>query len=229
MSRRISKSLLATAPLTPAARDSKTCCQTRAPEDDPNAVFAKATLRPTIQAGLTIRELNRSLGELPLESLVDDLREQCELVAKGDLRRPEELLVTQAHTLDGLFHFMARRALANFGKYPQAAETYMRLALKAQAQARATVESLAEIKNPKPIAFVKQANIANGPQQVNNGVDPVRAGKSQIEPNKVLESCDGKRMDFGTPGATGAINSPLETVGAVHRATDTGRKGDGRS
>ena len=31
------------------------------------------------------------------------------------------------------------------------------------------MEALAEMKNPHPVAFVKQANIAHGPQQVNNG------------------------------------------------------------
>lgn len=35
---------------------------------------------------------------------------------------------------------------------------------------RATIETLAEIKNPRAVAFVTQANIAHGPQQVNNGV-----------------------------------------------------------
>jgi transposase InsO family protein len=48
----------------------------------------------------------------------------------------------------------------------------MRLALKAQSQCRATVEALAEMKNPKPVAYVQQANIANGPQQVNNNGVP---------------------------------------------------------
>ena len=34
-------------------------------------------------------------------------------------------------------------------------QVYLSLALKAQAQCRATPEALAEIKNPRPIAFVK--------------------------------------------------------------------------
>lgn len=40
---------------------------------------------------------------------------------------------------------------------------------KCSTQCRATLETLAEIKNPRPVVFVRQANIANGPQQVNNG------------------------------------------------------------
>jgi hypothetical protein len=46
----------------------------------------------------------------------------------------------------------------------------MRLALRVQSQRRATLEALSVIKNPPHPTFVKQANIAHGPQQVvNNG------------------------------------------------------------
>jgi len=77
----------------------------------------------------------------------------------------------------------------------------MRLAFKAQAQCRATVETLAEMKNPHPFAFVKQANIANGPQQVNNGasVSNARAvapaGEIQSEQSKRLEAPIGEWLD----------------------------------
>ena len=53
----------------------------------------------------------------------------------------------------------------------------MRLALNAQSRRRATIKTLAEIKNPKPVTFVQQADIANGPQQVAQrptGGDPAR-------------------------------------------------------
>ena len=46
---------------------------------------------------------------------------------------------------------------------------YLRVALKAQAQCRATLETLAEMKQP-PTLLARQANIAHGPQQVNNRV-----------------------------------------------------------
>jgi hypothetical protein len=73
------------------------------------------------------------------------------------------------HTLDTIFNELARRCQANVcGGYLDAAERYLRLALKAQSQCRANIETFAEIKNPKPLAFVQQANIASGPQQVNN-------------------------------------------------------------
>jgi hypothetical protein len=109
----------------------------------------------------------------------------------------------------------------------------MRPALKAQSQCRSTLEALAEIKNPKPVAFVQQANIAHGPQQVNNGTvappaEPSRAGESEKPPNKLLESRDDQRLDTGAEGAAGCADSDLETVGEVNRAADKRRKGEER-
>ena len=81
------------------------------------------------------------------------------------------MLVAQTIALNAVFSDMAWRAAENIGEYLPATEIYLRLAFKAQAQFRATIEALAEIKNPRPVAFVKQANIAQGPQQVNNRIE----------------------------------------------------------
>ena len=68
--------------------------------------------------------------------------------------------------------------------------------IKAQSQCRATLETLAAVKNPQPVAFVQQANIAHGPQQVNNGAaEASRAGKIENQPNKVLKHRHGERLD----------------------------------
>ncbi|MEZ5585209.1 MAG: hypothetical protein R3F37_22875 [Candidatus Competibacteraceae bacterium] len=47
-------------------------------------------------------------------------------------------------------------------------EMHLRLALRAQAQSTRTLEVLANLKN-LPVVIAKQANIAQGHQQVNNG------------------------------------------------------------
>jgi len=88
-----------------------------------------------------------------------------------------------------------------------AMETYLRLALKAQAQSRATLETLAAIKNP-PVVFARQANINHGgQQQVNNGTAPAgeRAAigdgpKSSAEPLPALDEPDS------TPGGLSRLN-----------------------
>jgi hypothetical protein len=58
------------------------------------------------------------------------------------------VLVAQAASLNSIFTELARRAGLNMGEYIGATESYMRLALKAQAQCRATIETLAAMKNP---------------------------------------------------------------------------------
>jgi hypothetical protein len=97
------------------------------------------------------------------------------------------------------------------------------LGLKAQAQCRATLQTLFEMKNPQPVAFVKQANIANGPQQVNNGVatEPSpHAGISANSSNELLGLSYEQRLDTRTTGAPGGAHPQLETVGAVVRTED---------
>jgi hypothetical protein len=97
------------------------------------------------------------------------------------------------------------------------------LGLKAQAQCRATLQTLFEMKNPQPVAFVKQANIANGPQQVNNGVatqPSSHAGISTSQSNELLELSHEQRLDIRTAGAASCTHPRLETVGAVVRTED---------
>ena len=186
-------------------------------------VMAHRSLRPTVQAALTLLDYNKGFGELSVNTLVNDLVEQCELANKGDLSRAEALLIAQAHTLDAIFHELARRAQRV--EYLNQFDVNLRLALKAQSQCRATLETLATIKNPQAIAFVRQANIANGPQQVNNGTmpsdTPVHARQTGYQQNKPLEAQSGEGLDPGTPGTASRADSPLETLELVHRAKNT--------
>jgi hypothetical protein len=82
-----------------------------------------------------------------------------------------------------------------------------------------TLETLSAIKNP-PVVYAKQANIAHGPQQVNNGTAPARAEENSDRPNKLLEQSNEISMDAGTPGATGSSNSAMEAVGEIDRAAN---------
>ena len=117
---------------------------------------------------------------------------------------------------------MARRAALNMGEYINAAEVYLRLGLKAQAQCRATVQTLFEMKDPQPVAFVQQANIAHGPQQVNNDVaaagSPLRAEIPANSSNELLGVPHEQRLDSGTAGAAGGADPQLATMGAFQRS-----------
>ena len=128
------------------------------------------------------------------------------------------MLNAQANALNTIFGELCRRASLNMGQHMDTAERYLRLAFKGQGQCRATLETLAAIKNP-PLVYAKQANIAHGPQQVNNGgpgfsdaLTPVRAHEETgIEQSKLLagEQHGSKFLNAGT--ATAGGNPALET------------------
>jgi len=156
-------------------------------------------------------------GLLDVPELVATLREQAKAANNGDLLGVEAMLTNQATALQSLFARLTERAMS--AEYVPQFEAFMRMALRAQSQCRATLETLAAIKNP-PIVYARQANIANGPQQVNNGT---RAQENPIEQSKVLEVQHGERLDIGASEAAGRINPELATVDAIDRAKDRSR------
>lgn len=163
-------------------------------------------------------------GAVDIGDAVDALHDRGRAVRGNDLASVENMLTGQAAALNAIFLELTRRAGANMGEYIQAAETYMRLALKAQAQCRATLETLANIKNP-PVVYARQANIAAGPQQVNNGGGASPASNQAIPPNELLETEHGKRLEPGAASAAISSDPALEAVGATDGAADGGRQG----
>lgn len=172
-----------------------------------------------------------------LSELVKSTRQTVEANAKGGSEQAEALLTSQAIALNSVFLEMSRRAAINMGSHLGAMETYMRLALKAQSQCRTTLESLAEIKNPRAVAFVKQANIAGGHQQVNNpapespGQAPERTGRAgrKRQQNRLLEDVqDAQWLDPRAAPAASAGDPEMATVGAVDGASHQRGQGKGR-
>jgi hypothetical protein len=189
--------------------------------DKPDDATARTLTRPEVQAAAVIQLLEGDNHEV--NALARELAGQVAAVNRGDMSRPEAILTAQAHTLDELFSNLARRSVKNMNAgYTDAADRYMRLALKSQSQCRTTVETLAEIKNPRQVAFVRQANIANGPQQVNNGMpmlDTVsRAENCENLQNKLLEAQYAERVDTGTTKTTIESDKAMATVGEIDRA-----------
>jgi len=154
---------------------------------------------------------------------IDAMRLKAERVQAGDMSGMESLLVAQATALDAIFTELARRAALNMGEYLSASERYMRLALKAQSQCRTTVEALAQLKNPRPVAFVHQANIAHGPQQVNNARSPSEPLSRENPTNETNEpSGAASELLTNTRASTlkVGLDSKVEAMGKVHRAKD---------
>ena len=98
-------------------------------------------------------------------------------------------------------------------------ERYMRLALKAQSQSRATLQTLGDLKVPKQIAFVQQANIGNQ-VQVNNESGSARphARKNKKAPNELLEVQHGERLDTRAAGSASGADPAMAALGEEHWA-----------
>ena len=109
----------------------------------------------------------RTFAETPLGDVARAIKQAGDAVSSGDLSGLEHILTGQIVALNGVFVDCAMRAQGNMGQYLNAAESYMRLALKAQAQCARTAEVLGNLR-AGPTIFAKQANVTTGPQQVNN-------------------------------------------------------------
>lgn len=123
-------------------------------------------LHPEAQATLRMLAWGKFAGDADVSVLVHKMFDATKEVKAGNLGMLERMLAAQAFSLDTMFTDLARRARRQDGLAQ--IQTLTGLAFKAQAQCRATIEALAEIKNPKAATFVRQANIAHQ-QQVNNG------------------------------------------------------------
>lgn len=165
-----------------------------------------------------------------VEAVRDEYLEITKRVQSGDMADMEALLVGQALSLQAMFTKYGGLINANTNNL-KACQAVFNMAMKAQAQSRATVQALVELKYPKSVVITKQANISHGHQQVNNGVDGgdfqsstrthAHAQANTIEQNELLRSIDneptGERMDTRKTGTHGATDKELATVATQHR------------
>ena len=208
---------------------------TPADEAQGKALLAHEIIRsPSVQNAIGMHAWGKFAGEADLGELVRDLQARTEKVQGGDLRQLEAMLFGQAMTLETIFTSLARRATSQ--EYLKQFQAYLGMALRAQAQCRATLEALAEIKNPRPVAFVRQANISGGHQQVNNMASgenrevrgaPAPAEENPSLQNELLEQHHGIELDTRAQSTAGGADPHLETVDAGHRADERGRQGQG--
>lgn len=163
-------------------------------------------------------ERDSGLGELiDTPGMLAALRSTATAVNAGDMNRVEAMLMCQATALQTLFARLIERGVVQ-ELLPQY-EAHMRLALKAQAQSRATLETLANVRNG-PAIYARQANVTTGgPMQVNNGPSSSPCARQiQDRPNQLLELPAHDRLDSRTQSCAGQCNPPLEAVGEKHRS-----------
>lgn len=176
---------------------------------------------PAISSGLMARTFQDHVpGTKDVNANIAEVRRITEAVKRGDLSGLEGMLVGQAIALQTIAANYAQRA--QLQKNQRNLEAFMGMALKAQAQSRATVQALVDLKFPRQVVFAKNvSNVNNGQQQINN---QARAEETESAQNKVFEGNDGQWMDPRTPGTAGNAYPQLAAVGEGHRPRNTRRE-----
>ncbi len=209
-------------PATTETRPSRSLTIASVPGRTTAALMADAVVQPFVDNAMVVVDFARpGVGEVDLTATVRSLKEASAKVQSGSLENAEAILTSQAVALNAIFASLARRSAETIsGGHIEVGERFLRLALKAQAQSRTTLETLASIKNP-PVIYARQANIANGPQQVNNHAPKASVKDDIVTPTKLLEANLGERLDGRAAVAAITGDPALEAVGAVDRTEDT--------
>ena len=202
--------------------------KTAAPDGEAMRTVTRLIASPELAASRAIvaTEVTTSVGEhIDLPALLEQLRGDATAVNRGDLSQAEAMLMNQATALQTAFARLVGSSM-NADFLPQQ-KTAMRLALKAQNQCRATLETLAAIKNP-PVVYARQANLTTGPQQVNNGTAaPSQARELETKPIQLSGGTHEPLPNARTSGIASRVNPAVETLGKSDRAKV--RRGEGTS
>lgn len=167
----------------------------------------------SISEGTTLAEA------VDMPTLLEELRGQVQAINDGDLKRVEAVLASQSTALQTLFARLTEKAF--FADSVGYFEVYMKLALRAQSQCRATLETLAVINSP-PVLFAQQANVTTGPQQINNGgTHATRSRKIRKSQNQQSGGGCGLLPHARTSTLEVRVNQEMETMAKIHRAEDS--------
>jgi hypothetical protein len=125
------------------------------------AKFSKLATSPEFASYRVINacELNTVVGEMiDVPSLIDELKQHVEDASSRSDGRAEALLINQATALQSLFTRLVEKAMTS--NQINQFDAFMRLALRAQAQCRATVEALSSMKVDFP-RYGRQTRTSN--------------------------------------------------------------------
>src|SRR5437867_39737 len=122
------------------------------PGQSPAAAMAEIVVAgPASNAATAVAFSKTTYGEVDLTACLTALNESIAAVHDGDLRDAAAILMAQAVALNAMFSDLSQRSAKTLPCRLDIADRMMRLALKAQGQCRATLETLAVIKNPPTV------------------------------------------------------------------------------
>lgn len=188
-------------------------------EDERKSAVATALTSPSLNSARIVVNYNAS-NTVDMRAVMDVLIAHQDQIEAGDMSQAESMLMNQAVALQSMFVDLALQAKSQSGLIQR--ETMTALALKTQSACRATLQTLGDLRFPRQATFVRQANIANGPQQVINnvgaGISP--ALKNKKLKSKLLEGANNgnTHLDLGATTAAAGIDTVLATVETVNRS-----------
>ena len=152
-----------------------------------------------------------------LGALADELADRSGREVTGT-----RALLLQALTLDKLFHHLTRVAIGT--KYVGDMAEPLKLALRAQAQSRATYQAVSDIRNPRQYVgtqHVGEQYNAAGHQQVNRDA---HADARDNPPTELSAHPEGQTDELhpirSAPAGIEGAGNALEAVGVVDRAAN---------
>lgn len=155
-------------PASAARNDAMNIRKTK--DEDMGFAVARTILGPNFRHALATSQLVKAQfgameGTPGFSDYADAIGAKADMAAKGDLAFASRMLAAQAVTLDTIFTETARRMAGNMGEHLGAMEIYARIALKAQAHSRATLEALGKLHQPRE-QTVRHVHVNDGGQAV---------------------------------------------------------------
>lgn len=181
--------------------------------------MARVIVAPYLRHGfLNHGVATKAFGKVPGDTDFNDfgvaIKARAQAYLDGNKGFASELLMAQAISLDAMFSELARRSAVNFGDYPLAAERYARLAFKAQANSRATLETLARLHQPRE-QTVRHVHVNEGGQAIvadefHNHTGDQKFGQSNEQPHATGTGATGECAALPSPHP---IGQPLPIPG----------------
>ena len=201
-------------------------CESGPSDDEKGRAYASLINSPELAAHRIVGMMQPKVlaDEIDTPTMLATLRDQAAAVQGGDLAHAEAMLINQASALQAVFVRLSERTMEQ--THMPNLEGFMRMALRAQSQCRATLETLAAIKNP-PIVYARQANVTTGPQQINNGTASFiteknsalsRAREIETEQTQLTGGTHELLPDTRASCSASRTNPTLEALGEIDRA-----------
>lgn len=137
--------------------------------EDRDMLLGRLALEPGVRhASLAAGYASGMFGdshETPIKTRVAILGDAAREARAGGKGMSSDILMTQAMVLDTMFTELAARAATSMGRNLEVTDRYMRLALKAQANCRSTIEALAKLHQPRE-QVVKHVHVNEGGQAI---------------------------------------------------------------